>query len=118
MKPEADTLQRQEAQPEENKEADLQLKPLADTLQRQETQKEEQKETEPSVQLKCSECQQEEEEKKSESVQTKLTVGKPGDKYEQEADSMAAKVMTMPDSAIQQPTESQTGEEQEEVQMK
>jgi len=32
-------------------------------------------------------------------VQTKLTVGKVGDRYEQEADQVAAKVMTMPDPA-------------------
>jgi hypothetical protein len=37
-----------------------------------------------------------------EQVQTKLTVGKPGDPYEQEADSMAAKVMAMPESAVQE----------------
>ncbi|MEM9008470.1 MAG: DUF4157 domain-containing protein, partial [Cyanobacteria bacterium P01_F01_bin.86] len=30
-------------------------------------------------------------------VQTKLTIGQPGDKYEQEADQMAAKVMRMPE---------------------
>ena len=34
------------------------------------------------------------------SVQAKLTVSTPGDKYEQEADLMAAKVMAMPDAAI------------------
>ncbi|HEY9850966.1 MAG TPA: DUF4157 domain-containing protein [Leptolyngbyaceae cyanobacterium] len=50
------------------------------------------------------------------SIQTKLTVGKPGDKYEQEADSMAAKVMSTPDSAIQRQTDSQTDEQKEEVQ--
>ncbi|MFB2892899.1 DUF4157 domain-containing protein [Aerosakkonemataceae cyanobacterium BLCC-F50] len=43
-------------------------------------------------------------------IQTKLTVGKPGDKYEQEADTMAAKVMAMPDSAIGRQTDSQTDE--------
>ncbi|NJN85628.1 MAG: DUF4157 domain-containing protein [Leptolyngbyaceae cyanobacterium SL_7_1] len=32
-----------------------------------------------------------------EPIQTKLSVGKPGDRYEQEADQVAAKVMTMPD---------------------
>ncbi|MBD1909760.1 DUF4157 domain-containing protein [Leptolyngbya sp. FACHB-16] len=32
-------------------------------------------------------------------VQTKLSVGKVGDRYEQEADQVAAKVMTMPDPA-------------------
>jgi hypothetical protein len=60
---------------------------------------------------------QEKEEQNKELVQTKLTVGAPGDKYEQEADSMAAKVMAMPDSAIQQPIQRQTGEETEAVQM-
>jgi hypothetical protein len=34
-------------------------------------------------------------------VQAKLTVGAPNDKYEQEADAMAARVMTMPDGAVQ-----------------
>lgn len=38
-------------------------------------------------------------------VQAKLTIGQPGDKYEQEADAMAAKVMRMPDSAIQREPE-------------
>ena len=50
-------------------------------------------------------------------VQTKLTVGVPGDKYEQEADSMAAKVMRMPDSAIKPPIQRQTEENTEAVQM-
>ncbi|AFZ26630.1 hypothetical protein Cylst_4552 [Cylindrospermum stagnale PCC 7417] len=36
-----------------------------------------------------------------EPVQAKLTVGKPGDKYEQEADMMASRVMSMPDNAVQ-----------------
>jgi hypothetical protein len=44
-------------------------------------------------------------------VQTKLTIGAPGDKYEQEADQTAAKVMAMPDSAIQQPIQRQTASE-------
>ncbi|HBE52777.1 MAG TPA: hypothetical protein DDW76_29395, partial [Cyanobacteria bacterium UBA11369] len=74
--------------------------------------------SEGAIQAKCSECQREDEEKqKNESIQTKLTVGAPGDKYEQEADSMAAKVMTMPDSAIQQPIQRQTEEETEAVGM-
>jgi len=34
-------------------------------------------------------------------IQAKLTVSTPGDKYEQEADAMAAKVMAMPDTAIE-----------------
>jgi hypothetical protein len=57
------------------------------------------------------------EEQNKELVQTKLTVGAPGDKYEQEADSMAAKVMRMPDSAIKPPIQRQTGEDTEAVQM-
>jgi hypothetical protein len=71
-----------------------------------------------AIQAKSSEGEpQEKEEQNKELVQTKLTVGAPGDKYEQEADSMAAKVMRMPDSAIQQPIQRQTGEETEAVQM-
>lgn len=37
----------------------------------------------------------------SQPIQAKLTVGAPGDKYEQEADAMASQVMSMPDSAVQ-----------------
>ena len=35
------------------------------------------------------------------SIQAKLTVSTPGGNYEQEADAMAAKVMAMPDRAIE-----------------
>ncbi|AFZ22995.1 hypothetical protein Cylst_0666 [Cylindrospermum stagnale PCC 7417] len=34
-------------------------------------------------------------------IQAKLTVGAPGDRYEQEADQMACQVMSMPDTAVQ-----------------
>jgi hypothetical protein len=34
------------------------------------------------------------------SIQAKLTVGQPGDRYEQEADQMAAQVMRMPDEEV------------------
>jgi len=62
-----------------------------------------------AIQAKCSECeQQEEQEEKDESVQTKLTIGEPGDKYEQEADTMAAKVMAMPDFTLSQSVQRQT----------
>ncbi|MEG4446296.1 hypothetical protein QUB47_33390, partial [Microcoleus sp. AT9_B5] len=45
------------------------------------------------IQAKSSSSEsQEKEEENQKSVQTKLTVGAPGDKYEQEADSMAGKV--------------------------
>ncbi|HLP88453.1 MAG TPA: DUF4157 domain-containing protein [Nostocaceae cyanobacterium] len=38
-------------------------------------------------------------------IQAKLTVGEPGDKYEQEADAMASKVLSMPDTAVQRESE-------------
>ncbi len=46
-------------------------------------------------------------------VQAKLTIGQPGDKYEQEADAMAAKVMRMPDPVVQR----RSDEEEEEGMM-
>ena len=48
------------------------------------------------------------------SIQTKLTVGKPGDKYEQEADTTAAKVMGMSDETVQR----QADEEEKTLQSK
>jgi hypothetical protein len=77
-----------------------------------------QMQSEEETQAKSSESEKpEKEEINNSSIQTKLTVGAPGDKYEQEADSMAAKVLTMPDSAIQQPIQRQTVEDTEAVQM-
>jgi hypothetical protein len=38
-------------------------------------------------------------------IQAKLTVGEPGDKYEQEADMTASKVMSMPETAVQKASE-------------
>jgi hypothetical protein len=49
------------------------------------------------------------------SLQAKLTVGAPGDKYEQEADAMASRVMSVPDAAVQR---EMVGEETDEVQTK
>jgi hypothetical protein len=47
-------------------------------------------------------------------VQTKLTVGQPNDRYEQEADRVAEQVMSMPDTAVQRQVdgieESEAGE--------
>ncbi|MBW4600810.1 MAG: DUF4157 domain-containing protein [Calothrix sp. FI2-JRJ7] len=43
--------------------------------------------------------------------QAKLTVGTRGDKYEQEADAMASRVMSMSDSAVQRMVPQQTDEE-------
>ena len=54
-------------------------------------------------------------------VQAKLTVGAPGDKYEQEADGMAAKVMAMRAPENEEPIQRQTPTEEkkaEEVQTK
>jgi len=51
-------------------------------------------------------------------VQPKLTIGQPNDQYEQEADRMADQVMSMPDTATQQPVQRQASPEEEEVQTK
>ncbi|MBD1847219.1 DUF4157 domain-containing protein [Cyanobacteria bacterium FACHB-63] len=51
-------------------------------------------------------------------VQRKLTVGQPNDPYEQEADRVAEQVMSMPDSATQQPIQRETAPEEEELQTK
>ena len=51
-------------------------------------------------------------------IQTKLTVGSAGNHYEQEADRVAAQVMTMPAPAHTQPNLQRTPEEEEEVQAK
>ena len=53
---------------------------------------------------------------RSPSIQAKLTIGQPGDKYEQEADSVADRVTAMSDSAQVQLEE--LSEEEEELQMK
>ncbi|MDY6898117.1 MAG: hypothetical protein SWZ49_08555, partial [Cyanobacteriota bacterium] len=65
-----------------------------ESVQRQELEedKEENQATSGVIQAKCSECESEGQQE-DELVQTKLTVGEPGDKYEQEADSVAAKVV-------------------------
>src|SRR6185369_12212892 len=54
-----------------------------------------------TVQRKCAcggGCPRCEDEK---AVQTKLTIGPPGDRYEHEADRVAGQVMAMPDRALQ-----------------
>lgn len=106
LKPET-TVQRQAA-PEE--EEDLQMRPQ---LQR-ETLPEEEEELQMKPQLQRETMPEEEEELQAKAIQPKLTIGQPGDKYEQEADSMAAKVMTMPDSALQR----EAMPEEEELQAK
>ena len=85
---------------DENKEENINLKPAAETASPQ-LEDEDKKEQEDSsldlksdeaIQAKCSECESEQQQE-SASIQTKLTVGEPGDKYEQEADAVAAKVV-------------------------
>jgi D-ribose pyranose/furanose isomerase RbsD len=51
----------------------------------------------PAPQRACTAC--EEKEKEESAVQPRLEVGPVGDRYEQEADSIAARVMAMPDPA-------------------
>lgn len=51
-------------------------------------------------------------------IQTKLTVGAPNSKYEQEADRVAEQVLSMPDSATQQPIQRADMAEEEELQAK
>ena len=53
---------------------------------------------------------------RSTGTQAKLTIGQPNDKYEQEADRVADRVMTMPDSGLQRQPEK--GEEEETIQTK
>ncbi len=51
-------------------------------------------------------------------IQLKLSIGQPGDKYDQEADRVAEQVMRMPEPINQKLVQCQGIEEQEEVQMK
>jgi hypothetical protein len=124
-------VQLQEAEGEKPSE-DLQALPLSN-IQRQETQEDENLQTLPLAQVQLQEAQedkpsedlqalplsniQRQETQEEDEIQTKLTVETPGDKYEQEADQMAAKVMAMPEPQTPQLIQRQTGEE-EEVQMK
>lgn len=54
-----------------------------------------------SIPAVVAQTQKEGLERTAPSIQAKLTVSTPRDKYEQEADATAAKIMAMPDSAIQ-----------------
>ncbi|MCD8487757.1 MAG: DUF4157 domain-containing protein [Desertifilum sp.] len=51
-------------------------------------------------------------------IQPKLTVGAPGDRYEQEADSVASQVMSMSEPSARSPIQRETAPEEEELQMK
>jgi len=76
---------------------------------------------ETEIQRKCSQCEEKEAENSGSSIQTKLSIGAPGDKYEQEADGMAAKVMAMPAPENEEPIQREMLTEEkkeEEVQTK
>jgi enamine deaminase RidA (YjgF/YER057c/UK114 family) len=54
----------------------------------------------------CTECQK----KQGQSLQTKLRISEPGDRYEQEADRVAEQVMRMPEPTIKRQVESEKEE--------
>lgn len=81
------------------------------------------------IQRQCSECAKEQQEESAQEgkdfdetsvgasgIQTKLTVGAPGDKYEQEADQVAAQVMSMSVAPDSSPQVQRFGEEDNPVQ--
>ena len=55
---------------------------------------------------------------KSKALQAKLSIGQPGDKYEQEADRVADAVMRMPEPGVQRQVEPEEEEEEEILQTK
>ena len=79
-----DSSLRRQATPEEEEEIHPKLN-VAELQRRQNEEEEIQRQ------------QEDDEELRPKLIQTKLTIGQPGDKYEQEADRMAAKVMAMPE---------------------
>ena len=62
----------------------------------------------------CTECQ----EKQGRSLQTKLTIGEAGDRYEQEADRVAEQVMSMSDRSQRQTIQEKTSLKKEDIQVK
>jgi hypothetical protein len=81
------------------------------------------------IQRQCSECAEEQQEQSTEdgkdfdemslgagAIQSKLTVGAPGDQYEQEADQVAAQVMSMSVTPDSSPQVQRFGEEDNPVQ--
>ncbi len=90
------TVQRQEDNSDKEQEPNLMSKsdesPVADEEETVSPQLEDQNQDQETVSPQLEEQNQEENLDKK-SIQTKLTVGEPGDKYEQEADTVAAKVV-------------------------
>jgi hypothetical protein len=68
--------------------------------------------------LQRQESEEEPDELQPQQIQMKLTVGQPGDRYEQEADAMAAQVMSMPEPTVQREVEETAEETEDAVQMK
>ena len=104
LKP-APSLQRQVDTQEDEEELNLKPDP---SLQRQADTQEDEEEIYPKLNIaelqrrqdKDEELQRQPEDDKElqpKLIQTKLSIGQPGDKYEQEADHMASKVMAMPE---------------------
>ncbi len=52
----------------------------------------------PGLQRKCASCEHDSDDEMPAPIQTKLTVNKPGDVFEQEADRVASAVMSMPEN--------------------
>lgn len=100
--PQPGEIQQKEEAENEN---GLQMQPSDETIPQ-----EKQPELAGDIQTKSIWGGHEEEKQETENlpVQTKVTVGKAGDKYEQEADNMAAQVMAMSDTAIQRQNEENT----------
>ncbi len=95
----ADVIQRmgETTQLPEEEESQVQMQAAENTLQR-ETMLDEEEEvaqpkalTETPIQRMCDECEREQQQKST--LQPKLTVGQPNDKYEQEADRVAEEVV-------------------------
>ncbi len=115
MSNETQTLQRTSESPEAGDDDDN--SPSGGAIQRQEESSESEDE---EISPEAGAIQRQEESSESEddqmkSVQTKLTIGAPGDKYEQEADQMAERVMSMNAPANPQSIQRQS-EGEEEVQ--
>jgi hypothetical protein len=94
MKPQLGLIQRQEAEADEEP---IQMKPQLGLLQRQEAEADEEPiQMKPQLGLiQRQEVEADEEPLQMQRIQLKVVVGQPGDKYEQEADSVAAQVMSM-----------------------
>ena len=137
VSPEAETLQRQEESPESGDDdenspngraiqrqqessdnEDEELSPEAGAIQRQpDSLSNEDEELSPeagAIQRQQESSDNEDDPMKS--VQTKLSIGAPGDKYEQEADSVAERVMSMSAPANPQAVQRQSESEEELIQ--